>query len=79
MDLEHALEIAEESKSGGYDSPTDLALQFLAEYVGNEDRKAREECAAICEKRAAVEYDAARANAALRCANRIRETINGQS
>jgi hypothetical protein len=67
MDLEHALEIAEESKDGGYDSPTDLALQFLAEYVGNEDRQAREECAAICER--IQTYDRKR------CAEQIRETI----
>jgi hypothetical protein len=70
MDIEHALEIAEESKSGGYDSHTDLALQFLAEYVGNEDRKAREECEDICVSLATAD------GTALECAEAIRETIN---
>lgn len=38
-------------------------------------RAAREECARICENRARIEYDAGRANAACRCADKIRETI----
>ena len=61
MDIEHAIEIAEESKAGGYDSPTELALQFLAEFARNAqieklaasivaDRRARLECAEICER-----------------------------
>ena len=55
MDLEHALEIAEESRAGGYDSPTELALQFLADYVRRADRKAREECAEIARAHASCE------------------------
>jgi hypothetical protein len=73
MDLEHALEIAAESKDGGYDSPTDLALQFLAEYVVAEDRQAREECAQQCELRA----DSLREGSAIarQCAKDIRSRI----
>jgi hypothetical protein len=52
------------------------AITMMEDAWRSADRAAREECARICEKRASFEHDAARANAALRCADRIRDTIN---
>jgi hypothetical protein len=70
--LPHALLQWSESLGGYY-----LGIESNAAWAAWKaaDRAAREECAGICEKRASVEYDAARANAALRCADRIRETM----